>query len=127
MNARLTKEELLAALKAKLVEAKRYDAEQLAKHRVQYKKAAAARRAELRALIKLPDNKLAEANMYNALRNFDGAHCPMSEAKRIEQAIKWVQMDNRKSRLISTEAGDSKLLARILAWEPEPEDPTVCG
>lgn len=127
MNARLSKAELLAALNEKLVLAKAYDAERLIQHRADCKATATKRRELLRSMIKMSDTALAETSLWQKLRNLDIESCPMSETKRIAQAIKWAQMDNRTSRLIDSNKGDSQSLARILEWEPERLDMTVCA
>lgn len=122
-SARFTKPELLALLNEKLAEAKKYDAQVLKNHRARNKKVAAARRVTLRAALKLSDDQLAEMSSWKLLK--DSTNCPISEAARIERAIKWLEMDNRKTITVSG-GGQFSHIARILDWSPVVYNDTVC-
>lgn len=84
----LNKKETVARLTAKLIEATAIDEKALAQHYADNEGVAAKRREQLKGLLKLSDNELAEISYNFYLEGKDA--CPRSLAKPIQRELDWI-------------------------------------
>lgn len=104
MKIKMLRTTIIEKLEEQLAGAEEYDAQKLAEHYARNASVAALRRAQITAnLAKIVDNnKLAEADLWK-LREalIDGVSgkstCPMSRKKMIEQQLKMLRLDGRKT------------------------------
>lgn len=133
MKIRLTKDDVLSELRAKLPEIKAFDKEQLVAHRDRKEDIARRRRIYLLRLAKLGDDKLSEIQYIGSAFGDDEpdwpsrASCPIAAATLLEQNIKWIEADNRKTYTI--DMTDRSGIPAWLNWvHPDHKpDATVCA
>jgi hypothetical protein len=122
---RMNRDDLIAALRAKLPAAGEYDQQALAEHRTKCATVGKARRMHLRELASRPLAELGELRRNDFLDNMPSeASCPLSMVTKFEDTISRVQLDSRKVFTIKQQRSDP--FWNLLNWGVESLPRTVC-